>query len=196
MQKLADPPNYALENNRTATESTDNGDAQLSRFVQSAVYPIKAENANLQIANQYGDYALKVSEHLTPAQQQKADVLDPQMLDLAGKAMAGLILNKGRMDMQSQEGEMMFLMAHQAYGKEGAAGVQKLIDAVNKNLGGDFKVEMKTDPALTKRIIEQFNKIGETPPEFVGNIELKDKSGRPRGDVLFLYGKDKPGTKI
>lgn len=196
MQKLAEPTNYAIESQRTGTESTANGDAQLSRFVQSAVYPIKSESANLQMAHQYGDYAFKVSESLTPAQQQKADVLDPQMLDRAGKAMAGLILDKGRMDMQSQEGELMFLMAYQAYGKEGAAGVQKLIDAINKNLGGDFKLEMKDDPAFTKRVIEQFNKSGQTPPEFVSRIELKDKSDRPRGDVLFMYGKDKPGTRI
>jgi len=196
MQKLADPPNNALESHRAGTESTDHGDAQLSRFVQSEVYPVKAENASLHMANQYGDYANRVSESLTPAQQQKADVLDPQMLERAGKAMAGLILDKGRMDMESQEGQLMFLMAFQAYGKEGAAGVQKLLDAVNKNLGGEFKVEMKNDPALTKQIIEQYNKTGQVAPEFVGSIELKDKSGRPRGDVLFLYSKESPGTKI
>lgn len=196
MQKLAEPTSYAIESHRTGTESTANGDAQLSRFVQSDVYPVKAENASLQLANQYGDYAFRVNESLTPAQQQKADVLDPQMLERAGRAMAGLILDKGRMDMASEEGQLMFLMAFQAYGKEGAAGVQKLIDAVNKNLGGEFKVEMRDDPALTKRIIDQFNKTGQVPPDFVSRIELKDKSGRPRGDVLFMYGKDRPGIEL
>ncbi|MBX9941596.1 MAG: hypothetical protein K2Y32_20195 [Candidatus Obscuribacterales bacterium] len=196
MQKIAEPSNYSIDSHLNKNDSTTAGDAQLSDFVQSAVYPVKAENANLQLAAKYGDQALRVSESLTPAQQHRADVLDPQMLERAGKAMAGLILDKGRMDMLSQEGELMFLMAYQAYGKEGQAGVQKLMDAINKNLGGDFKLEMRNDPALTKKVIEEFTKKGETPPDFVGNIELKDKSGRPRGDVLFLYSKNSPGTRI
>jgi hypothetical protein len=122
----------------------------------------------------------------------KGDQLDDKRLDVLGQLFANSLLDTGRLEMKSPAGEELFVELFQQYGKQKEAGMQKLLDAINKHLNGDFTLSMHDNPELTKMVTAEAQRQGKAPPDFVRLIEMTDSKGRHRGDLLFMHGASGP----
>ena len=192
--------NFSVAEVENQTESradaTDSTSALFFEDVYQASPQSAEQNQLIFTAANYSAEATIIEANVRPEQVKMGD---QQEAERFGKAFADIMLNKGRLEMDSPEGQLLFLSLHQAYSEAGEKGVKQIVDAINKNMNGEFEMSIVNDPVLTERVNESFKSRGETPPEYIRRLDMKDSKGRDRGGMILLHGapdKEAPGTPI
>jgi hypothetical protein len=118
-------------------------------------------------------------------------------LDDCGKAMADILKIRGRLDMVSLAGNVMFSLMDRVYAAQGKEGIHKLIDIINRNLSPNYKLTIDDGPEILKE--SQHNDTNQPSNlDYVAKVKMQNAKGEIEGTgVLFINerkAKQKPSA--